>query len=176
MPKLFVALALPVDVRERLGRLVPPDAPGLRLVRPESMHLTLHYIGQGDVPVYETALAAVRMPPFDLRLVRPGCFPDARRPRVLWMGLEESEPLARLHRAVGSALESVGFTPDPRGFTPHVTLARVESASCRGELARILESAPAEWPLMSVTEFILFSSQQQDGRPHYVAERTFALG
>ena len=141
--RAFIAIELSPDVLAQIGRLldrVRQDLPpGLvRWVRPEGIHLTLKFLGdvdRGALPEIEQALRAACAPhaPFHLRIAGMGCFPTPRRPRVVWIGVEdESHTLAALQRDVERAISPLGFPADRRGFHPHLTLGRVKDTRSRG--------------------------------------------
>jgi RNA 2',3'-cyclic 3'-phosphodiesterase len=116
------------ELREELAR-VQAD---VRWVRPEGLHATLKFLGAVEPPrleeVHTTLLAAVgAQVAVRVRAHGLGAFPTLRRPRVLWVGLE-GERLAELASRVDAALEPLGFEREKRGgFTPHITLGRVNS-------------------------------------------------
>jgi RNA 2',3'-cyclic 3'-phosphodiesterase len=128
MPRLFVAVDLPEELRPAVARLCQGIG-GARWTRPEQLHITLRFLG--DTPEDRLAdmrarLRQVRMPRFELALRGTGVFPPAgaRKPaRVLWLGFDPPEPLQTLKYAIDAVLG-----PDPetakRGFSPHLTLAR----------------------------------------------------
>ena len=142
----FVAIELPSEARRRLGTLVAglreAGVRGLRPVNPEAVHLTLKFLG--DVPASQldavsAALegAAAAADPFDLELRGLGGFPDLRRPRVLWVGIGgDLEALQRLYEALEESLAPLGFPPEGRAFTPHLTLARLRDGTLIEERAR----------------------------------------
>ncbi|MFH1084286.1 MAG: RNA 2',3'-cyclic phosphodiesterase [Chloroflexota bacterium] len=134
--RTFVAIHLPPTILKALaelqGRLQrgPGGAAG-RWMRPEGIHLTLQFLG--DMPRDQLARvfaavdhACAGRKGFDYTVGRLGCFPNARRPRVVWVSLrEETGQLADLQRAIAHELALVGFPPEQRPFAPHLTLARV---------------------------------------------------
>jgi 2'-5' RNA ligase len=135
--RLFVALHLPQSVATvietvlaNLSTNVPRGA--VRWSRLENIHLTLRFVGNvptADIPALQTALSkSVRtVAPFTLHLGQPGCFPNRRAPRVLWIGLEgDLAALADLHRSVQQVTSPWG-EPESRDFHPHLTLGRVNS-------------------------------------------------
>lgn len=137
--RAFIAIELPPDVLDQIGRLqarvrqeLPPGL--VRWTQPEGMHLTLKFLGdveQSRQPEIERALCAACAPhaPFALRVGDMGCFPDPRRPRVVWVGVHDAgEALARLQRDVERAIAPLGFPTERRGFHPHLTLGRVKDA------------------------------------------------
>jgi 2'-5' RNA ligase len=127
VPRLFVALDLPEDIK----RSLEPLARGLGDVRwstPEQQHLTLRFIGDvdnGTVHDVVEALATVPALPFELSLRGLGHFPPRGEPRILWIGVERSAALVGLKRRIDRALEEAGIPPDSRKFAPHVTIARM---------------------------------------------------
>lgn len=122
----------------------------MRWVRPEGIHLTLKFLGQ----VGEQGLQRVRRVlgeaaqahrPFTLDLTSVGAFPDMRRPRVVWVGVEEREgELARLQAALERGLARLGFEAGRRPFHPHLTLGRVRKSATASQVAR-LGAALAGW-------------------------------
>ena len=133
--RLFVACELPGEAREALAAvqrlLRERGAEGLRWVRPESIHLTLKFLGEVParrVEAMERALARAVREPFRLsvRLGRLGSFGGSSGLRVVWVGLEgDVEALAGLAAQVERALEPMGFPGERRPFAAHLTLARV---------------------------------------------------
>ncbi|MGN6673834.1 MAG: RNA 2',3'-cyclic phosphodiesterase [Thermomicrobiales bacterium] len=136
--RLFVAVDLGdaarrelATVQERLHRQPLP----VRWVEPTGAHLTLKFLGATDpdrVPAITEALGTVaaRSAPFTVYTSAPGAFPNARRPRVLWLGLAGPlERLAAVQEAVDAALESLAFPRETRPFRPHQTLGRVRDGA-----------------------------------------------
>lgn len=151
--RCFVAIDLSPDVRRALESLVLrlrslPGHESLRWVQPDSIHLTLEFLGDqplASVPDLASMLdrTCAGRAPFSLRLGRLGCFPDARRPRVLWVGLEEpTGSLARLQASIRTACAQLGLKVDERAFSPHLTLGRVrrEAGSEAADFARLVLS------------------------------------
>ncbi|MBJ6748695.1 RNA 2',3'-cyclic phosphodiesterase [Geomonas anaerohicana] len=160
MARLFIAVDLPEDIKAALSSF-NASMPGLRWVPPDQIHLTLRFLG--DVlpqagAALKKNLAAVSFTPFPLTLRGVGHFPPHGHPRVLWVGMEESRPLLALQLQVESAVTGAGIPPEQRGFSPHITLARIkENASA--EVARFEAThRTLSFPPFSVEEFILFSS------------------
>ncbi len=134
--RLFTALELPAEVRRQLASVSAELRAALprgrvRWVRPEGIHLTLKFYGEvagTRLPELQAVLrqAAGDVPPLQLALNGLGTFPNLNRPRVIWVGLQgEIDRLRALQRAVETASIPLGFEPEARGFTPHLTLGRV---------------------------------------------------
>lgn len=160
--RLFVAIELPDALRDRLVAL-RADIPGASWSKPASMHLTLRFLGDGlsdgQLFAVQQALNGVRAAPFKLVLRGVGRFPGGTRPaRVLWGGVSESEPLLALQTQIEAAVETVGFPPG-RGFSPHITLARLKQPKASAEVQRFLAAhANLEFEPFPVDQFVLFSS------------------
>jgi 2'-5' RNA ligase len=134
----FIAIELPesiqVSIREFLDQL-QSDLKSLpiRWVPVQNIHLTLKFLG--DVPqdqidsILDRLVQVARnFLPFDVYVQGFGCFPQPRKPRVLWLGLVESrDQLNRLQRDIDTELQSLGFEPESRRFHPHLTLGRVKN-------------------------------------------------
>ena len=129
MVRLFVAVDLPEDVRERLARMCT-GVPGARWLAPENLHLTLRFIGEVDRGVaddLDAALGQIAVAPFEIALDGVGTFGRGRKARTLWVGLEACAALARLQAKVEAAVNAAGIPVEERKFTPHVTLARLKA-------------------------------------------------
>ncbi len=132
------------DLRSRLQKTMGPDV-RIQWVKPDSVHLTLKFLGdipEARVPEIEAALACVTgaHARCTVDVGGLGAFPDARAPRVLWVGLSgQVEGLTRLAAAVERALVALGFAPDPKPFNPHLTLARIKERS--RDIGRALEAS-----------------------------------
>jgi 2'-5' RNA ligase len=128
MLRLFVGLALPPEQRLTLSVLCR-GVPGVKWVDPGNYHVTLRFIGEIDEGVaadIDEALAGIR---FKLAVAGMGSFGPDDRPRVVYAGLDRSEPLAKLHEKIESALMRAGLPPEGRRFTPHVTLGHVKNGN-----------------------------------------------
>jgi RNA 2',3'-cyclic 3'-phosphodiesterase len=130
MLRLFVAVNLPAELRQTVAAL-HSNLRGARWAKTHQLHLTLRFLGdtpEEALPTIRDRLARVESPVFDLALRGLGVFPpDARRPRVLWLGLDPIEPLRNLERGIGRALATADLSSPKRQpeFSPHLTLARL---------------------------------------------------
>ena len=152
--RAFIAIHLPPDVLRALAELqarlqAGPGGAAGRWVRPDGIHLTLQFLG--DVPrdrltrvsaAVDRACAGRKS--FRYAVGGLGCFPNARRPRVVWVGLhEESGQLADLQRAIARELEPLGYPPERRPFSPHLTLARIRQEAPAREAEALAQAALA---------------------------------
>jgi 2'-5' RNA ligase len=151
--RLFVAVETPEAVRRALRDWIAPlqkAFPRARWVRAENLHVTLKFIGEVPEKSLDEILEALRTvpdaSPIEINFRGAGFFPDDRRPRVLWAGVEAGPELKQLAMTVDQALVPAGVAPDTREFRPHLTVARFPEKSDAGGVARIrgtLASAPA---------------------------------
>ena len=178
MPRFFVAIVLPDEAKDRLVAVLPPPAPGVRLIGRQEMHPTLHFPGeiaaQQDEAV-RTALATVKINMFTIALRGVGRFPPEGQPQVLWAGVENSPPLLALHRSVGSALtDAIDFCPEERPYSPHVTLARLNDAAPTDSIADYMKEHEGLYiPTVPLKQFALYSSVFENGVPRYQEEAVF---
>jgi 2'-5' RNA ligase len=171
--RLFIAVELTPDLRqailglqEDLKRQLAPRA--VRWTNPEGIHLTLKFLGDtAPDRVAEVsrglAAAAAGFPPFHLQVAGMGCFPNPRRPRVLWVGVPEvPQALAGLQRATELQMHRLGFPREDRPFRPHLTLGRVSdriSTAEREQLSRLLaQTQVGTLGTVPVAEVTLFQS------------------
>jgi RNA 2',3'-cyclic 3'-phosphodiesterase len=142
--RVFVAVELPEELRERLGALrsqVAAVAEAAKWVGPDLLHVTLRFLG--EIPVERltavekaTCAAAQEFEAVELYLDRTGTFPHERNPRVLWVGMQGDAghaSLLRLQAAVEYRLDVFGFGREQKPFSPHITIARLRERSSAEE-------------------------------------------
>ncbi len=149
--RAFIAVELPETVRSALSglqnRLKEGERAPVKWVNPESVHLTLKFLGNIDlesIPQLSEAISEASRgnAPFRLELSELGGFPNLRAPRVLWVGLRgETASLSALQKNVESALIPLGFPPEKKGFSPHLTLGRVREKATSGDRYRLGKAA-----------------------------------
>lgn len=166
MPRLFVALELPDTAKSALVRLqhaMPIGEASVSFARPETLHLTIVFLGDvadDATDTYARALAdvAARHAPMALTVAGGGVFPRRSRPRVLWAGLGgDTAALAALAADTRAAFAALGHDVDPRPWTAHVTLGRVRvgrPAAAADHLAGVGELAS-----FRAEEIVLFESR-----------------
>ncbi|MEQ8369707.1 MAG: RNA 2',3'-cyclic phosphodiesterase [Alphaproteobacteria bacterium] len=175
MTRLFVALALPVPVQDRL-QAVQTAMPGARWVSRENFHLTLAFLG--DVPParlddLDEALSDARGGLFNLALCGLDLFSRGGLPHTLWVGAERTPPLLDLQRSIERSLARSGFTFEKRKFRPHVTLAYLRDAPLDRVAAYIAGHSPLRLPPFRVDGFRLYSSWPGDGGRDYQVEADY---
>ena len=167
--RAFIAIDLPESVHSFLSEAqeaLKLYGFGVKWVRPQNIHLTLKFLGNTatadtDKIVAAMTLAANNCPVVSLAAKGIGVFPDARRPRVIWVGLGgQLEILANLQQTLDAHLADLGFPRETRAFKSHLTLGRVKGkiASARMKAAidklKEFESEPFE-----INQVILFKSE-----------------
>ncbi len=142
----FIAIELPDEFRLELdqleARLKSSQPPRVKWVDPHSIHLTLKFLG--NITIDRTGEitrameeAARGIPPFHLEVKDLGVFPNLKRVQVAWVGISgEVDKLGQLQQRIESNLEHLGFAPESRPFTSHLTLARLRDQASLDERQR----------------------------------------
>lgn len=177
MPRLFVAIDLPESVKRQLAGL-RTDLPGARWVPPEQVHLTLRFIGMVDQRLFiaiRDHLADIHLSSFPVAFGGIGTFPVQGACRVLWVGVEQSPALIKLHQLIEDAVVAAGAAAENRTYSPHITVARFNDAS-RDVVARIQTNPSGyEGGIFMVHEFQVYSSiLNREGSRHTV-EAVYSL-
>ena len=172
--RVFAALPLPPSAVDSIVALIGPirrTNPGLRWVSASTYHLTLHFFGE----VEGESLSALRRIFEDSRLTRPafvtrlnalGQFPPRGNPRVLWVSLaDDGGRIRAFWEDLESALAPLGWKPDARGFTPHITLARNNDSRVASGWDSSVQMPGASF---SLSECVLFQSLLGRGGAEYV--------
>lgn len=189
--RLFVALDIEPEIRRCIGEFrdqMRRYAPDVRWVAPETFHITLQFLGEtGQPDAIKTALQRVRGSAIGMTFRGTGFFPNAKSPRVFWVGVEADDSLPQLTTAIGVALEPLGFKRETAPFKPHLTLARAGSGRprpVRGEHSavglravgiKLERQPPADFGTMTAREFFLYESQLSPSGAKYVKLNRFLL-
>jgi len=114
----------------------------VKFVEPKNIHVTVRFLGDINASMVEKIYGEMRkiqFTPFDIKLCGVGAFPNLRYPRVLWAGITEgASQLQDIFNQLEPLLRRLGFKPDMKGFSPHLTIARVKSGRNKAELAKIV--------------------------------------
>ncbi len=156
----------------------------VKWVEPENVHFTLRFLGETDdvaVPAIAESLKNVvsSVPMFSIELCGVGAFPNVKKPRVLWVGIEPADgPLLELKRAVDGALADHGFSPEEgRPFHPHVTLGRVKDSRVANVLTEPLcRAADTALGVMEVRDVAFIRSTLSPRGPQYTDLYRLQLG
>jgi 2'-5' RNA ligase len=181
--RLFFSVPLPDETRERAAAALAGmrrAAPQLAWTRTEQLHFTLAFLGEQDDTALERAAEAAsgcrELRAFDLSLSGAGAFPNARRARVVWLGVSRgAAELEALAARLQAGLRAARFELEDRPFRAHLTVARVKPGGDRAA-ARALERAPAgDVASCRVSAFHLVRSHLGSGGARHEAVRTFPL-
>jgi 2'-5' RNA ligase len=193
--RIFIALDIDDHIRQRIERFmegVREFAPDARWVRPESLHVTLKFIGEKPPETVERiqkSLSSLSAPTLDLTFRGCGFFPTPKAARVFWIGIEAGPSLASLAKAVDEAAFVLGVPRESHPFSPHLTLARGGGGSgsprrLRGDAAsrgfqrlqeKLAVTSGLEFGTMTAREFFLYESQPMQGGSRYTKIARFAL-
>jgi 2'-5' RNA ligase len=115
----------------------------LKLVEPANIHITLRFLGPISPEMVEKLYAVmknVKFSPFNIRLSGLGVFPTLNYPRVVWAGITDgAKELTSIFEQLEPQIHELGFAPDPNGFTPHLTIARVRSGANKQRLVDLVQ-------------------------------------
>jgi 2'-5' RNA ligase len=194
--RIFIALDIDDAIRQRIQRFmegVSGFAPDARWVRPQSLHVTLKFIGEKPIETVEEikrVLSDIRSQSIEVAFRGYGFFPTVKAARVFWVGIESGPHLAALAKAVDEATFALGVAKEDHPFTPHLTLARGGGRSgaprwSKGDtpnknfqsVQEKLAALPTpDFGTMTAHEFFLYQSQLAQGGSRYTKIATFALG
>ncbi len=176
MPRLFVAIDLPEDLRGQVSSLYY-GFPKTRWTPPEQLHLTLRFIGEVDGLLFQQIvdnLEKLKFDRFSLQFNGLGYFPPRRHPNILWVGVNKNEALSQFQRRLETCLVKLGLEPERRKFHPHLTIARLSPTTSLAKLADYLAlNGSFALPAFTVKDFHLYSSHlTRQGADHQI-EATF---
>jgi 2'-5' RNA ligase len=193
--RIFVGIDLDPQVRARIARFlegVQGFAPEARWVHPESLHITLKFIGeqtQEQVDAIAERLRQVESNAFEIRSAEYGFFPTAKAPRVFWIGIHAGPQLVELAETIDVATAELGISREDRPFSPHLTLARAGGRSGspkwrKGDAPnaafavlekRLATMGELDFGAMTTQEFILYQSQLTPRGSMYTKLQRFSL-
>ena len=126
------------DVQEKL---VETEA-DLKVVKPKNIHITMRFLGEISSETIEKVIEQIeeiKSQSFDIEFKGIGTFPNIKYPRVIWIGIKKgSNELKEIYTQLEPRLNKIGFNPDKKGFSPHLTIARLRSSRNRKTLTDIL--------------------------------------
>jgi RNA 2',3'-cyclic 3'-phosphodiesterase len=133
--RTFIAVDIPSHIQQLIQQRIEPlrkslGAALVRWVAPESVHLTLKFLGDvapANIQMLSQMLGAEAdvVHAFDIHVNGLGCFPSRKRPRVLFIGIQAPAELEALYRGIDSACARLGYESDQRDFAPHLSIGRV---------------------------------------------------
>jgi RNA 2',3'-cyclic 3'-phosphodiesterase len=195
--RIFVGIDIDPEVRARISRFlegIQGFAPEARWVQPESLHVTLKFIGEQkteQVDALAERLRRVACSLFEIRLEGYGFFPTAKAPRVFWIGIHAGPQLVKLAESIDTAVAELAIPREDRTYSPHLTLARAGGARSSGsphwrkgdapnEKFAVLQKrlgamSAIEFGTITAREFILYQSQLSPAGSKYTKLQRFSL-
>jgi RNA 2',3'-cyclic 3'-phosphodiesterase len=179
--RLFVAIEIPGDIRSALAAFVKElrgTAPRAKWVRAENLHVTLKFLGETEsakLQAIQGALGLIRSAKaVTLELRGLGFFPNEKRPRVFWAGMEGSANLKALAEDIDRSVYRLGFPLEERPFTPHLTLARFNPPGLPPNLtAAATQNSSRSFGSFTAREFHLIESKLKSTGAEYTTVQSF---
>lgn len=186
--RVFAAVELPEEVRCRIAAAARALLDGVRAAKPvreENLHVTVRFVGEVQAAAVDPLLGAMRDAAASVARGSAsargvGAFPNARRPRVVWVGLDDpGGVLSAVEAAISTRLAPLGYRREERPFSAHVTVARMrEGVRDLGPLTERLGAAAREAPafgVVPVDAVTVFESELGSGGSRYAALARFPL-
>jgi len=194
--RIFIGIDLDEEIRSKIARFlegVCGFAPDARWVRPESLHITLKFIGEQkpeQVAAITQKLRGAQSSAFEVCFAGYGFFPTAKSPRVFWIGIHADTQLAQLAANIDAAVGELGIPREEREFSPHLTLARAGGRSGdpkwrKGDRPnsvfallqkRLAAMGELDFGTMTADKFILYQSQLSPAGSKYTKLERFPIG
>jgi RNA 2',3'-cyclic 3'-phosphodiesterase len=193
--RLFIALDIEEAIRRRIADFIGEMrglAPDARWLRPESVHITLKFIGErseDEAVKIQQALEAIKAAKFDVDIRGFGFFPNPEAPRVFWIGVEAGPALTSLASNVDASLVPLGIAKEGHEYNPHLTLARggkgsgsprkqkgdVPNQSFQRLREKLANYPQSEFGTMTASDFFLYQSKLGPGGSKYTKLARFIL-
>jgi len=182
--RCFIAIHLSHEVRNRISDYIlklKGYSSDIRWARTGNIHLTLKFLGEINSSRVEQVKQSLypisnKFSPFNLNIYGSGCFPGKKRPRVLWLGMEQGteNPLFGIHQWIEDQLEQLNFDKEKRRFSPHLTIGRVRARQETdfSDMFTFMEENPFTSIEMFVSEiFFIRSYLKSSGAEYQVIEK-----
>ncbi len=179
--RVFIAVELPNEIRQSLGdvqRALRSLTNSSRWVAPESIHITLKFLGEvpdqriGDI---HSAITGLTWKPFNVTVRGVGFFPGTRSPRIFWAGME-APTMQDLAEQLDTRMQRLGFEGEKRAFWPHITLARARGTRIDASLVNAAEEyKDHEFGSFAVDRLFLFKSTLKPSGPVYEKLKEYLL-
>jgi 2'-5' RNA ligase len=166
--RLFIGVPITEDARRAIATSLPKNLPG-KPVPPENWHFTLRFLGSTSADARDQIVkrlgATACGSPFNIRFTELGAFPNSRRARILWLGIDDgTDRFMQLAAIAEATARSVGFAAETKPFKPHLTLSRMDPPVA---VAALLGSKPRFGISMPVDSLVLYRSRLGRGPARY---------
>ena len=148
--RTFIAVELPQGIQDRLGCLqsdFKASMPDVRWTKYSNIHLTLKFLGDVQISRIDKVSealqeVAVKFSPFTMNLAGMGAFPNPRRPRIVWVGVEKGvNELVEMANSIEGSMKRLGFPREKRRFSPHLTVGRIRRLTNPAAMTEALDKA-----------------------------------
>jgi len=181
--RLFIAIELTSEIRGALIAFLNElrgIVPQAKWVRAENLHVTLKFLGEVEkvkLQAIHQALSTIRSAaPVGLEFRGLGFFPNEKRPRVFWLGMEASSNLNVLVRGIDDGMHKLSFPPEDRPFRPHLTLARFQPPVMPSKLgSAVKEYSARNFGSLTAREFHLIESGLKPSGAEYTTLQSFSF-
>jgi 2'-5' RNA ligase len=184
--RTFIAIEIPASILEKISsfqNMLKMYNADVRWVRPESIHLTLKFLGdveQKSIDRLNSAIqdASKRIDPFMVSICGAGTFPNDRRPRIIWVGVKEGiQKLELLVSNLEDCLSKLGFNKEEKRFRPHLTLGRVRSIHNINSTIEAMYSSEFKGGMFEASEIVLMKSDlKPTGAVYNILKKTKLQG
>ena len=183
--RCFIAVKIPevaiMDI-DKYSESLKRIAPDVRWVRVKGIHLTLKFLGEikaARVTQVKESLSTIEgiFDVFNLNIKGTGCFPNRKRPRVFWLGVEQdnNNSLTLVQQWIEDRLYDLGFDKEKRRFSPHLTLGRVKKPQDFTNLFKYMDKHPFENVSFKVEEIVLMQSILKPYGAEYISVQIYTL-
>jgi len=181
----FIAIKLPDDIRRSVAEMIAElrkSEADVKWVPAEKIHITLKFLGNTDdslIPMIKKRISKKlsHFNVFYIKIVGVGCFPSERRPRVLWIGIENSEELKCIQKDIDTEVAGLGFALEERPFSPHLTIGRVRSQKGIAEmLGRFARFRSVDFGAITVKSIHIMKSELKPAGAEYSSVAEIPLG
>jgi len=147
MSKFRGFIAIDIDVFPKLlefEKKIKETGANVKLVDPENVHVTLKFLGETNMSQMEEIDKIMKdaikdIDPFDIQLKGAGVFPNENYIKVIWIGIKQGESIDIITGKIDEQLSKIGFKKEKRGFSPHLTIARVRSSKAKDEILQVIK-------------------------------------
>jgi len=183
--RCFIAVNLPVELKMAIGNVIAPlkkSGADVKWVNVENIHLTLKFLGNTDeslIPdITETLSKKLsHYKAFYITIAGVGCFPSEKRPKVIWIGMEDSAVLRNIWNDVDTTLSGFGFLPEGRSYSPHLTVGRVRSMKKVNELMNLfVDFRNSDFGRIEVSAIHIMKSELKPAGAEYTSLGRIPLG
>jgi len=178
----FIAIDIPINKKFlEMENEIKNTAADLKLVEPENIHVTLKFLGDTDEEnidkIGEIIKNSVKdINSFNIKLKGSGVFPNKSYIKVIWIGLENAEKIGEIAKKIDEQLKNLGFQVEKRGFSAHLTIARVKSSRNKEKLLQIIEKyKDVEFATINVSSVKLKKSDLTPKGPIYTTLKELKL-